>query len=428
MYRRTIGYKYIIDDLEMAHRKKTGKFWVDLYRQFAGTCYFNSKIEHGFALLFHTLNCVLIYLVFGRSDIALLTALLFAVNPVNTQASVWLSGRPYAFTTFLVLLGLCLKPLFPFAYAITYAWAINVILAPLLFLYVKPHLMILVLPVVFWLCHNNHKRTFKLRYGTSSPIMQKFKFRNLMLVFKTFAYYFKLCLFPMRLGMCHSYLHTFGLTKEDTDKWFKFDKYFFMGVVLMALVGIAITFGWGGAFGLFWFSLFILQWCNLLPITHPISERYAYLANIGMMYALSYLIMTTVGLPLAVAFFVFYAVRLWDYLPAYRDVIYYWKNNTETFEDVAMAYNQYGLGLAEYGNIGTAFDIWIKGVQYRKKDFRLNYNLSNMLLSTGKCGIAKQFIQAAEEALDHNLNRDFWQKNIDKMKDFCKKNGVDIGR
>jgi hypothetical protein len=78
-----------------------------------------------------------------------------------------------------------------------------------------------------------------------------------------------------------------------------------------------------------------------------------------------------------------------------EDIIDYWKSNTENFPDVAMGWNQFGLGQLQFGNTGSALDSWIRGVQERPHDFRLNYNTANLLLG---CGQAEQAVRQRAEA------------------------------
>lgn len=423
MYRKTIGYGYIIDDIAAVanNNKKTGRLWKDLWAQLRGEYYVSSKVAHSLNLFFHTLNCVLIYLVF-KGNVGFLTALLFALNPINNQATVWLSGKPYAIATSMVLIGLLVWPLFPIMYGLTFFWSINTALAPLLFAVNKPHWLVLCLPLMMFLARSRYIPTMKSRKKCSSQWMNKIELRKLILVPKTFAYYLYVCLFPLRLGMCHSYLHTFGMSKEETEPWYRVDKFFWLGCLELAGISYYCIFHWSPiAFGLFWFTLFIVQWTNFIVMNHMITERYAYLANVGLMYAVANL---TINTPFALAFLTFYAVRLWQFLPAYKDCMSYWKSNVDNFPDVAMGYNQYGIELTNFGNAGTALDIWVRGIQLRPNDFRLNYNTANLFASMGDFNRAKQFIIAAEQYVDKINSYDFWMKNINKMKEASINAGV----
>ena len=429
MYARTLEYKFIIDDHDHVKDPKdtTPKFWLRLWEHFYGIKVTNLPLAHAFSILVHSAVCCLIYLVFGKNNISLLTAILFAINPINNQCSIWLSGRAYAISTALLLMGMVIPITLPLFYGLANWWTINTLLAPLLFLKFKPHWFGLLLPLGFLLVSNKIKecRTAGVnRYKGATDVMAEISLRKLVIVFKTLGYYIWLCLFPMKVGMCHSYLSTFGLTKPETDKWFKVDAYFFLGVsvTLLVIANFFIKFPIP-LFGLFWFVLFSLQWLNLIVISHLISERYVYLANIGLMYVLSSLIINT---PLMWVFLTFYAVRLYYFIPAYKDLVSYWKSNTENFPDVAMGWNQVGLAQLQFGNTGSAMDSWIRGVQERPCDFRLNYNTANLLLGSGMTKDAVRFIKTAEDNLDPRNGYDFWKAKIEEQKAEVKRRGIEL--
>ena len=125
MYRRASYYGYVIDDVEVATHEKTGRYWRDLWYQIRGHAYFNATREHDITTLFHTLNSCLVYLALGQNNISFIAAMLFAVNPSNNQASVWLSGKVYSVATSLILLGVWVKPLFPLFYLASFYFSLN---------------------------------------------------------------------------------------------------------------------------------------------------------------------------------------------------------------------------------------------------------------------------------------------------------------
>ena len=425
MYYRTFNYSYIIDDLEIAKPKEqeTKNIFKRFWEHLLGIKYTDSRLAHIITTTIHCLTCIMIYLTFGKNNISFVTALLFALNPVNNMAAVWLSGKPYAACSLLLLIGLYFSPIMPILYGFCVWWAPSAMLFPFIYLMHTPHLYTLVLLLIFYLCSKRMRRVIKDRLTTTLEPMTSLEPKKAIIVLKTLGYYFKHCLFPLRIGMCHSYLHTFGLSKEETDKWYGLDKYFFIGLSL-CILGVVALFNMSNplAYGLLWFLFLTIQWCNLIMVNHPITERYIYLSNIGLMYALSNII---IGTPFMWIFLTFYAVRLFYFLPAYRDVMSYWKSNTENFPNVAMGYNQYGLGLVNFGNVGSAIDVWIRGVQERPHDFRINYNLSNIMLATGNTQQAVKFLQTAELNLDKKNNYDFWMGEMNKMKEEIRRRGVE---
>jgi hypothetical protein len=426
-YYRTINYGYIIDDHDHVKKDVTPNKWLRWWEHIYGIKFTNLKLAHSLNILVHCMNCLLIYFVFGQSNISLLAAVLFAINPVNNQCSIWISGRPYAFSTMFLLLGMLCLPLMPFCYGVANWWTINTLFAPLLFLFLKPWWLALIMPIGLFLITEKAKNTLdagKKRYAGATNEMGEISPKKLIIVFKTLGYYTLLCFFPIRLGMCHSYLSTFGMTKEETTGQYKPDVFFFTGLLVLGLaVSNMIWNFYPPLFWLLWFVVFTAQWLNFIVISHLITERYVYLANVGLMVLLANLI---IGTPLAYIFLTFYAVRLFYFMPAYKNYVEYWKSNTENFPNVAMGWNQYGLGLLQYGNGGSALDAWVRGVQERPNDFRLNYNTANLLIGSGSVEQAVKFIKAAEENLDKKNNYDMWKGQIDKLKEEVKKRGINV--
>lgn len=437
MFHRTLKYGYVMDDTDavgrhnqrVSEKKYVNNLWRDLWDEARGNYYMNSKREHAISLSLHTLNCCLIYLLFGHSNVALLAALLFCINPANNEGAVWLSAKSYSLTTTIVLVGLLVPFVFPFLYPLTYFWSANAILSPIIFVLkdIRFLPLLLLLPIYAYILRGRVVPVVKERYNICPEHMKKIDHKKLIIALKTYGYYIRFAIFPMRIGLCHSYLSTFGMSVPETVKWYKLDRYFWLGVLVVLAHPILLISG-ANIFGLLWFDLFIAQWLNILTVNHLISARYLYLANVGLMLFFAQFIMGTFGFPLALVVLTFYATRLWLHLPAYYDYIAFWKSNSENFPDVAMAYNQYGLGLVHFGNHGTALDVWIRGVQERPVDFRLNYNIANLFVNAGKINESVRFIKQAELSLDHKIGGDFWQANIDKLKNACKEKGMDIDK
>jgi hypothetical protein len=428
MYYRTINYQFIIDDHDHIKpvAEKTKNPFLFVWEHFYGIKITNLKLTHFFSILIHAIVCSLIYVLFGQTKIAFITAVLFALNPVNNQCSIWLSGRAYAISTMLFLVGMISGIFLPVFYGLANWWSINSLFAPLLFLYIKPHWFGLLIPLGLLLIKGKTKQCYsagKERFNGATNIMTEVSFRKLIITFKTLGYYVALAIFPFKLGMCHRYMSTFGLTKEETDECWDIDWYFFLGIITASASVYALFHHDPFLFGIFWFTIFTLQWLNFIVISHLITERYIYLANIGLMYSLAQLIVNT---PFQWIFLTFYAVRLWYFIPAYKDIISYWRSNTDNFPKVAMGWNQLGLGQLNFGNAGSALDSWIRGVQERPCDFRLNFNTANILVGTGNVKDAVRFVKTAEANLDPKNGYDFWKEKLEAMKTEIRKRGVEI--
>ena len=426
IYHRTTSYGYLIDDIEVATHPQPKEWWKKLWYQVMGHSYFNATTEHTITLLIHTVNVCLVYLALGQNWVSFVAAMLFAVNPVNTQASVWLSGKVYSLAATAILIGIWIKPLFPLMYFLGYYLSLNAFLTPLLFLFLTP-VWFVVLPIFLTLVYK--KRIVgepKRRFEGSTKWMQEISFRKLIISVKTFGYYFRMCLFPTKLGMCHQYLHVFGLSKSETEKWYTLDKYFWLGLSVLMTTLVGVVLKWN-IFGLVWFTILMPQWCNFIVLNHPICERYAYLANIGLMYFVAtVLLKIPYGQYVLVALGSYYATRLWYFLPAYKTNRDFFSSNIDNFDQVAIGWNQKGLELIRFGRPGDALDTMMEGLMYRPQDFRLNYNSANLLNGMGRCHEAIQFLKKAEAVLDPNNNYQMWRTNIDHMKATMRTRGVMI--
>ena len=419
MYSRSINYDYQIDDLDVSRRVTPTKGkWQLLWQHFMGIKYTNAKLARCCNIAVHSAVCMLIYFAFGRNNISFLTAVLFSLNPVNNQVSVWLSGRSYGTAAMFLLLGMSYLPLLPIVYSLGIMITASVLFAPLLFLVKSPHWAVLLLLIGIYIGKRVHKPALMNRIAWGTKTMIRFNWGKLIIFFKTLGYYLALCILPIRLGMFHTYLHTFGLSEEESKPWYKLDHYFFLGVALVGYLLYKLVLGFSAFdFGLFWFVLFTVQWCNLIVLNHPISERYIYLSNIGLMYSLSQLIIFT---PLMWIFLTFYAVRLFYFLPCYKNRITFWKSNNDNFPSVAMAYNQLGIEQAQFGNTGSALDSFICGVQKRPDDFRLNYNVANILIGAGQLHLSVKFLKKAEQVVNKNIDFEYWNGEIGKMREILK--------
>jgi len=291
-YWRTLKYGYVSDDmLVKAASKPTGKFWPDLWSEFRGVCYFNSKREHAISLIIHTINSILVYLAFGADKVSFWAAMLWAINPVNNQCAIWLSGKAYSMSVMLILLGIWFKPFIPL-YFYVYHWGINGIVYPLVYVNMHPHWLVLLFPLYFIVRRKILKDIKTVKGDVSTKRMKSISPEKFSLAIKTFSYYFITALFPIRLGMYHEFGYPYGLTKKDSDDVSKLDAHFWLGLILCILFAYLMFSNWnnGIGLGLWWWCVFISMWSNVIVIQQFIAERYVYCANIGLMYALSCII------------------------------------------------------------------------------------------------------------------------------------------
>lgn len=258
---------------------------------------------HLFNLGFHTLNAILLYLLifllFKRELLSLLTALFFAAHPIHTNSVVWISGRTDLIACFFVLLTVILffkrkdhtgtlrfllfaGSIFTFLLALL---SKEITLALPLFLFVWDYLseresikkkIIPYIPfVVVAILYIILRVAVIGNLGTGEPYTSANLFQRFLTAFAIYFYYFKKFIFPVYLNFSPRVL---TLTSIFSLK--------FWG----ALIFFAVVFAVGlslrksakeVSFGIFWILVTLVPVLNLVPLYASVKEWWAYIPSIG---------------------------------------------------------------------------------------------------------------------------------------------------
>ena len=258
---------------------------------------------HLFNLGFHTLNAILLYLLifllFKRELLSLLTALFFAAHPIHTNSVVWISGRTDLIACFFVLLTVILffkrkdhtgtlrfllfaGSIFTFLLALL---SKEITLALPLFLFVWDYLseresikkkIIPYIPfVVVAILYIILRVAVIGNLGTGEPYTSANLFQRFLTAFAIYFYYFKKFIFPVYLNFSPRVL---TLTSIFSLK--------FWG----ALMFFAVVFALGlslrksakeVSFGIFWILVTLVPVLNLVPLYASVKEWWAYIPSIG---------------------------------------------------------------------------------------------------------------------------------------------------
>lgn len=424
MYLRVLPYDYLIDD-QLVPKGKGKTCFHTFWLQLTARKYCNRYVEHFQRILIHAAVCCLIYKAFGSNHVSFVAAVLFAVNPVNNNVVAWLNGVGYSVCALLALVMLILPDWSIIPYISTLWWHVTAFPAAFMFIMgngqgIQPHywqILSLVLysgimlAVKMRVPFGKVNKDATLSYRMSAATAQ-FKFVNLerlIFVVKSYAYYHWLVFIPKRFGLFHTFGYSYGLTRKDTDKWCLMSGLFLLGAGTIAAHVYIIMAFWGSpvAFGLFWFDLFIAQWCNFVILHQPITERYCYLPSIGLMYALvaglyGFFVPEVADL-LSVAIGTAYATKLFFYLPAYKNMEEYVKYNLHEFPDQFAAWNYAGVLQRDKGRIFSAMYHWAIGLRHDPTNFRLNFNMSIAFKQLGYFDQAQMYLKKAEEGLPPEL-------------------------
>lgn len=414
VYYKTLFYGYVGDDVERAERKEPvfknifHRWWI----QFIGLRHTNSMIAHFISLWTHIACCCLVYLALGRTNISFLAALLFSINPVNIQGSIWVSGRNYVTSSILTLL----MWMFPYIswvfYLATGYFAVNAWVAPLVFLGTKYWYMIGIIPLIWILTpHNRSTLNRKLwetgGLKTTNTEMRAIKLRKIIPFIKTYLYYFVLAIFPHNIGVEHSFLRGFGTNKTDNDKGYRIDQYFVLGAILALTVAFlclkGLIYGWTPlSWGLFWFSINIVMWCNFVTYQQQIAERFIYLANIGLIYALASVIYQY---PFLVsAFLVGYFVKLWSVMDMYLNDWWAVEYTIKEFKKGHYMWLMRGVKKFMMKDYVGALHDFNESYLHKPYDLKVLFNLSTTCFILGDVVKAREFLEKARQNVYDELS------------------------
>lgn len=115
VYANTFNNAFISDDvpaiLENHKISQFFRFWPDPSSLFNSLSYliagYNPFIYHFISIILHSINTILVFLflsLFFKTAASLIGASLFAIHPIHTEAVTWISGKPYLFLTFFILI------------------------------------------------------------------------------------------------------------------------------------------------------------------------------------------------------------------------------------------------------------------------------------------------------------------------------------
>jgi len=418
VYFRLLRYGYIIDD-NCIPQGKGKNFLQTFWWQLTSRKYSNLQVEHLQRLAVHIINSCLIYIAFGKTDVSFLAALLFSVNPWGNQVPCWLNAIGYGMSCMLVLLMVIFKGWAWVFYLFTLLWHLTPAFAPFLFLYIGPWQKVFIIIPYMLIVFLSKGRVPLYKVQDNATMFERGKYatwplthiypKKFIFIVKTYAYYTLNILFPRRLGLFHIFGYSFGLATTDTNKWQKVCPLFFAGIGLMITNLYLIIRFWGTplSLGLFWYNLFIGQWCNFVILYQTITDRYSYLAQVGMMLALAYILsIMPYGYYIAAVFLTFYTTKLSYYLPAFKSMEDYIDMNLVEFPDNYACWNWVGILESGKNRKFSAIRAWAKGLHYRPNDYRLNFNLGQLLRIMGYLDEAEKYLYQAGLALQDEKRLD----------------------
>jgi hypothetical protein len=256
------------------------------------------KQDHIFRIALHTLACILIYLALGKNVISLTAALLYTMNPANTQTSVWLNGRRYLVNVILVLLMLLINPVAGiFVYLMTPLFQLTALFAPLLYMNISPWYLIAI-PILLLMARKEIIGKIEARKETMiNPEIAVLKPNRIIIIIKSLGWNFFHTIFPGHTRMVYESLYWWGRTAKGNQEAYGLNKEFHKGVLALIILVFGALILQGQLLSMWLFmACAIIQWCCIIPVVAINADRYMSVANVFLMYFIAYLSYTYLGL------------------------------------------------------------------------------------------------------------------------------------
>ena len=396
-YWRTLKYPGICDDIPVFNQavEIPPGWWNYFWHHLHGRKYKEWLLPHCQTLGIHTLNCILIYIAFGKNYTSLAAALLFAVNPVNNQGAIWMSGKGYSMSLAYALL-MWIFPYFsilPYLMS-TYFCGASILLFPLMFLFTKYKYLSLLIIIGILREHSRifNKKDPASKFNTeSNKELKTIAPRKFIVFFKSLGYYVVNCLFVLRLGFYHKYMFLHGVNDETNKESYKIDKYFFIGILLVLATLITRNLG------LLWFCTWVVMWCNFISFNQTITNRYTYSGCCGLMLAICMVFSNHLWLALPI--FSWYACKLVHFHQFYKNE--YWSIEHSCFEqpDFFYPWQNRAVHCFQQSNFQGALGNMLKCNELRPNDWKITYNLSQIYMMLGNITAAKDFHAKASKLM-----------------------------
>lgn len=436
LYLKTLRFKLVSDDFTVwrnppVYKNKWHKAWL----RFIGATKYMSKsvhfvktngkwfmaiiqkeeMEHLIALLIHIAICLSIYVAFGMNPASFVAALLYSVNPVNNQGTIWPGGRGYALPILSLLLAMAVPILSPVLLYFC-SWFTIGFLAPLVLIGSERWYLLGLMPFV-WLLHSRKfTKAIKLKSGMESFDRDKEMHpRKAIIFFKTYGFYLILCLIPFRITFYHNILQSMAGNDIMRKKAHTLDRYFWTGILAWFGTLLYCYIAWGPlAWALLAFLISIAPFCNVVRANQEIAERFVALPNVFLMYALAQVICQNQAI--VAAFLAFYATRTYYTINMYKDE--YWITEIAVSEDphAWWAWHCRAMKRWDTQSYKEALILWVMAKMISPKEFKVLMNIATCLRLLKNDAEADQYLKLAEDNIVKGQEKEAYQFIADHRK------------
>ena len=373
----------------------------------------NSLGYHVTNVLLHALAGValfwLINLMLGSCLIAFLTALLFVVNPVNTEAVSYISGRSDPLSAFLLFLSFIFYIKGTRGYSKIYYFLMLLSFVGALLSREASVVFMLIIPLYCFVFSERIKKSYFLSivgmtfvYGVvrftilknilSNSIINTTFFQRLPGVFVSIVNYLKLLFVPYPLHM------------EYGKKLFAFNdiKAIIGVVVVIVLITGAFIIRKKNkivSFSILWFFITFIPISNLYGINAYMAEHWLYLPSIGFLLIIAYYIKRLIDVDkykvmaiiLITALIASYSVMTFKQNYYWKDSVSLYKRTLQFAPNSFRVYNNLGMSYRNRGDLKEAIAPLKKALMINPNYAEAYINLGNTYRDLGKRKEAASF-------------------------------------
>ncbi len=369
----------------MKWEKKFGKYSIDAI-----------QFDHLFTIFLHTTISVLIYIATG----SFWGAILYSCNPVNNQTSIWLNGRRYAINIILVLLSLIAWnhhawflsiPL----WGMTSMFQLTALFAPILW----GKWWLLGMPLIFIAIRRHDVMTKVLqRQSTvySKELLIIFP-RRIIVVIKSYGFYFFHMIFPGNVGMYYPNLYYWGLTKGGNEDAYAYNMEFYKGALagIISIVGIILLPNNLKPMGIF-AAISLLQWCNIIYAVQTLADRYCNMANVFLMVFLA-MALDYIWPPLNFFFVGYYIMGLQNIMRMYPNIWHFHKYHLFMMPESLPNWVFFSNYFIKTGQYLQAWPIVEEGLGHHPNNFGLLFQAAQCWKGLGNKKEAMKYLMRAKE-------------------------------
>ena len=370
----------IIPDEEKRPKKES--YWLKAFNDGIVTFFINEVMTklrlrkspfawHVLTLSLHIGNVVLLYKLLSSllgEPVAMVSVLLWSINPMLNQVVVWISGRPYSTAMLLCLVAML-------------NWQNPLIVIPLYMLAVMTNISIAFVPVLLKIIHPQDWQTtlyvvimfvvgfpyigwkFYKRFTQALVIDRenfRWKNRRIFTLLRLYGYYIWTLCVPIRMGWYHQVGFRYN------KKWERFNFWTLISTIVVAFILKHDIAAW-------WFLLGLFPNMNINASNSFVQDRYVYFGSVGLAIIAAHYF---TPYPIVVFCLVtFYATRSYMYSRQMIDDEAMYRENWRNHPRSDYAVNNLSYFLIQQHRYDEARVMIMRAIEVSKDNKMLWYNL-----------------------------------------------------